>query len=129
MSVFVDDVRIPYRRMLMCHMWADTEAELLDMADKIGVPRKWIQTPPKASWVHFDICVSKRSLAVKAGAIQTDKYGPVEFTTIRRLNALKASDDADKAKVQDRIKRHEDKLATIKEIRESKLRGQQASLF
>lgn len=129
MSVFVDNVRIPYRRMFMCHMWADTEAELLDMADKIGVPRKWIQTPPKASWVHFDICVTKRSLAVKAGAIQTDRYGPVEFTTSRRLDALKASENAGTAKTRAMIERCETHLATVKRMREEALRGQQTSLF
>lgn len=67
MAVIVDSVQIPYRGMLMCHMMADTTEELLAMADKIGVQRKWIQYPgtPKE---HFDICLSKRNLAVAAGA-------------------------------------------------------------
>lgn len=43
---------------------------LLAMADHIGVTRKWLQQPPKASWVHFDIALSKRALAVKAGAVE-----------------------------------------------------------
>jgi len=64
--------------MVMCHLWADTEAELLTMVDRIGVQRKWIQRPPKASWLHFDISLAKKALAIKAGAILTDKYGPVE---------------------------------------------------
>lgn len=79
MAVYVDDVKIPYRRMLMCHMWADTREELHAMADRIGVQRRWFQRPPKASWEHYDICLTKRALAVRYGAIVTDKYGPSEF--------------------------------------------------
>lgn len=77
MSVFVDPAVHPYRNMVMCHMWADTLDELLAMAAAIGVKRQWLQQPPKASWVHFDIAKSKRSLAVKFGAIQTDRFEPL----------------------------------------------------
>ena len=68
MSVYVDNARIPYGRMLMSHMVADTSEELLQMADTIGVARKWLQHPgePKE---HFDICQAKAMLAVRAGAI------------------------------------------------------------
>ena len=78
MAVYVDDVRHPYVGMKMCHMWADSLDELLSMADRIGVARRWLQRPPKASWIHFDIALSKKALALKAGAILTDRYGPVE---------------------------------------------------
>jgi hypothetical protein len=37
MSVYVDDMGAPYRGMIMFHMIADSSAELLAMADKIGV--------------------------------------------------------------------------------------------
>ncbi len=86
MTVYVDDVRHQYGRMVMCHMWADSLPELLAMADRIGVQRKWLQTPPKASWVHFDICISKKALAISAGAILTDRYGPVEHVARLRGN-------------------------------------------
>jgi len=86
MAVYVDDVRHPFGRMVFCHCWADDLDELLAMMDKIGVHRKWIQGHPtlslprfrKASWVHFDITLGKKKLAIAAGAILTDKYGPVE---------------------------------------------------
>ena len=88
MTVFVDDMRAAFGRMVMCHMWADTLDELLAMADRIGVARKWIQGHPelsfgkhrRASWIHFDIALSKRALAIKAGAVETDRYGPVLHT-------------------------------------------------
>jgi hypothetical protein len=55
--------------MVMCHMLADSTEELLAMADAIGVARKWLQKPGTAS-EHFDICKSKRALAVRAGAVE-----------------------------------------------------------
>lgn len=71
MTVYVDDMRAPYRGMKMCHMAADSTQELLEMADKIGVQRKWIQYA--ATWKeHFDICLSKRALAIKEGAQEID---------------------------------------------------------
>lgn len=92
MAVYVDPAVNPFGRMIMCHMWADTEAELMAMVDTIGVARKWVQRPPKASLLHFDIAKSKRVLAVAAGAIETDRYGTVLHTA--RLNGDQAMIDA-----------------------------------
>jgi hypothetical protein len=64
MSVYVDSMRAPYGRLVMCHMIADTDEELRAMADKIGVQQKWHQGD------HFDIALSKRALAVAAGAVE-----------------------------------------------------------
>ncbi len=69
MSVYVDDMKASYGRMKMCHMVADTTKELLAMADKIGVDRKWLQYPGTYR-EHFDISLSKRALAVQHGAIE-----------------------------------------------------------
>lgn len=70
MTVYVDNMRASYGRMVMCHMIADTDAELHAMADRIGVARRWHQAPPKASHSHYDIALSKRALAVAAGAVE-----------------------------------------------------------
>jgi hypothetical protein len=47
-------------------------AELLDMADRIGVQRKWIQKAG-SKYEHFDIALSKRALAVKHGAVEVSR--------------------------------------------------------
>lgn len=116
MAVYVDDVRHGFGRMVMCHLWADTLDELLEMVDTIGVQRKWIQGHPtlsfgkhkNASWVHFDIALGKKKLALENGAILTDKYGPLEF---RYSSQIKDPDP----KVR---KRARDWLKQIKECRE-----------
>lgn len=77
MPVYVDAPIHTFGRMKMCHMLADTEAELHEMADKIGVNRKWYQA--NASTPHYDICKAKRELALKHGATEADKKKVVEI--------------------------------------------------
>lgn len=77
MAVYVDDGRRPLGRMLMSHMWADSKTELLVMADKIGVSRRHMQQPPRATWLHFDVCQEKRLAAIAAGAIPVDQLEAV----------------------------------------------------
>lgn len=69
MSVYVDDMEASYGRMKMCHMIADSDDELHAMAAKIGVARKWWQSPEKTSGSHYDIALSKKALAIAAGAV------------------------------------------------------------
>lgn len=87
MSVYVDRVKIGYGRMIMCHMVADTPAELHAMADRIGVARRWFQTPPKVSFWHYDIAQTKRALAVAAGALDCDRNMFVD--AVRRIREAK----------------------------------------
>lgn len=83
MSVYVDDARLPFGRMLMCHMVADTRVELDQMADRIGVARKWIQFPgtPRE---HYDICLSKRAIAVTHGAVEVEGVDIARIIQVRR---------------------------------------------
>lgn len=78
MTVYVDNAHHAFGRMIMCHCWADTRDELFEMMDRIGVQRKWFQQPPKASWEHFDISISKRNLAVKYGAVEVCQFTMAE---------------------------------------------------
>ena len=77
MAVYIDDMyKNPigqFGRMKMSHMAADTTEELLQMVDKIGVQRKWIQDKDKAS-EHFDISMVYREKAIVAGAIPASMY-------------------------------------------------------
>lgn len=77
----MDNYGARYGRMIMCHMVADSLDELHAMADQVGVQRKWFQA--KASTPHYDICLTKRALAVAAGAVEVDSRGLV--AVIRRL--------------------------------------------
>lgn len=83
MAVYVDDMEAKYGRMVMCHMLADTTEELLAMADKIGVARRWLQKPGHYQ-EHFDIAKSKKALAVQHGAIEIDRSRLGELLRERR---------------------------------------------
>ena len=83
MTVYVDDMKATYGRMKMCHMMADTSEELIAMADRIGVDRRWLQKAGSHQ-EHFDIAMSKRALAVQAGAIEVTKRQLGAFMILRR---------------------------------------------
>jgi len=72
MAVYVDNL-FDYGWHLgrSCHMFADTEAELHTLADKIGMRRSWYQAN---SFVpHYDLTARRRRAAVEAGAIELDR--------------------------------------------------------
>lgn len=87
MTVYVDDMyKYPmgeFRGMKMSHMLADSNEELLAMADKIGVQRRWIQHAG-TDGEHFDIAMSKRALAVMHGAVEITIWEAAEFRRKRR---------------------------------------------
>ncbi len=87
--VYVDDMAQPYGRLVMYHMLADSSEELLAMADKIGVARRWLQRPGEPG-EHFDVCQTKRALAVKAGAVEITWRQAGEMTFARARAARKA---------------------------------------
>lgn len=87
MTVYVDDTQAPFGRMKMCHMVADTTEELLEMADRIGVDRKWIQKSGRHD-EHFDIALSKRRLAVAAGAIEITRTDLAKILRAKRAAQL-----------------------------------------
>lgn len=68
MTVYVDNAMIPYGRMIMSHMTADTLDELHEMARQIDLHPKWFQS--KSSTPHYNLCKAYRSKAISLGAIQ-----------------------------------------------------------
>lgn len=69
MTTYVDDMRAPFKGYVMCHMVADSDVELHIMAEALGLKREWHQAPPKASHSHYDIARTKRTAALKIGAV------------------------------------------------------------
>lgn len=64
---YVDNMAARYGRLIMSHLLADSTDELLAMAARLGLQPRWLQhagTPRE----HFDISLSKRTLAVRYGA-------------------------------------------------------------
>lgn len=94
MTVYVDDMHMTpmgqYGRMKMCHMIADSDEELHAMADRIGVARKWHQKPG-THHSHYDIAMSKRVLAVEAGAVEVTMRHLGRITRNKRDVALLAT--------------------------------------
>jgi hypothetical protein len=88
MTVYVDDMDAPYRRMVMNHLFSDSSLEELHaMADKIGVSRRWFQN--KGRTPHYDCCKSKKALALKFGAVEVG-YGTARWMgLIRKAARLK----------------------------------------
>jgi hypothetical protein len=80
-----------FGRMIMCHMVADTEQELDDMADKLGLRRAWKQENPRGrkhgtvgALTHYDVSKGKRTQAIKLGAIPLDDL-EAEAAVLERL--------------------------------------------
>ncbi len=83
MTVYVDDMRAPFGRMVMCHMLADTDDELHAMARSIGVARRWWQAPPHES--HYDVCLAMRARAVALGAVEISARQAASMNRRRKL--------------------------------------------
>lgn len=67
----------------MSHMLADTHEELLAMVRRIGVMERWIQKPDTPG-EHFDVCDSKRALALKHGTVAVTSRQIVEIIRAKR---------------------------------------------
>ena len=86
--IYVDNMRAEFGRMRMCHMIADTHEELMEIADKLRLDRRWIQKRGKPD-EHFDVCLSHRRTAVQLGAIEVDSRKLVEIIQRKRSHPHK----------------------------------------
>lgn len=91
MPVYVDDMyKRPmgrFGRMKMSHMIADSRQELLDMAYRIGVDQQWIQDMGTYR-EHFDIALSRRSMAISFGAVEITQRETVFIVECRRRDLV-----------------------------------------
>lgn len=84
MTVYVDDMRARFHDHIMCHMIADTEAELHDMAGRIGIARRWYQGD------HYDVTLDRRAHAVALGAVEITWRQCSLMTVLRRRDPAAA---------------------------------------
>jgi hypothetical protein len=106
MSVYVDKARYHFRGYVMCHMVADSLEELHAMADKIGMERRWFQTPPKASHPHYDVPEDRRDAAVALGAIEVSQRTALHYAARLGLEwALSKNDTGRQSKYTRTIRR------------------------
>jgi hypothetical protein len=81
MSCYVDTVRSypnsGLRYTEFCHLLADTRAELHEMAEALGIPRRYFQDHPWR-W-HHDLPAHLRPRAIELGALEVTihQVGPL----------------------------------------------------
>ncbi len=86
MTVYVDQLRpVPayappplLRAGLVCHMMADTDDELEDMAGRIGMRKSWRHGD------HYDLTPARRSLAMRYGAVEVNGRSLAELRRRKR---------------------------------------------
>ena len=83
MTVYVDRASRPLGRMVMCHMVADTLAELHTEAAALGCRKEWFQD---GRHPHYDLPQFRRRHAVQRGAVQVTSEALVQICRLRRAD-------------------------------------------
>lgn len=86
------------------HMTADTEAELHELADRLGLRRAWSQGD------HYDLTPGKRAQAVRLGAVEVDARELCHRARILRLTKGAGAPPEEVQKLLDRMKQREDEI-------------------
>jgi len=81
--VYVDNMNVKVGDWICCNMVGDTDDELYELAEQSGLKREWAQTGLYRDRVHFQVAMSKKKLAVKAGA---QEVSMVELMTMFAIN-------------------------------------------
>ena len=93
MTVYVDNMRLPAKvngiSARWSHLMADTDAELHAFAKRLGLKQEWAQNP--GTWEsHYDVTDSKRSEAIRLGAVPIGYMSRESMDLIRRRRAALA---------------------------------------
>ncbi|MBN7458585.1 DUF4031 domain-containing protein [Mycobacteroides abscessus subsp. abscessus] len=90
MTVYVDDMRMSARvgriQARWSHLQADTDDELHEFAERLGLKRSWFQKPGTAI-AHYDVTDSKRAEAIRLGAREIGYMSRESMDLIRRRRA------------------------------------------
>jgi len=85
MTVYVDAIMnhgwvLRGRVTPSCHMFADTDEQLHEMASRIGMRESWYQAPKTPMHIgHYDLTEKRRKHAVELGAKEVTREGLVAF--------------------------------------------------
>lgn len=77
-AIYVDDAIHSWRGRLWAHLFSPDIEALHEFAARLGMRRDWFQQPPKASWPHYDLTESRRSQALRLGAVAADRSTTLE---------------------------------------------------
>lgn len=88
--IYVDQLRdwgwiLRGKRIMSCHLIADTEAELHPFAQRLSLKHAWFQGK---SVPHYDLTSNKRALALKYGAKALSNH---DFVQIYQSKSRKAN--------------------------------------
>jgi len=62
----VPSARWPFKAS--CHLYADTEEELHQFAERLGLERRRFQSREQTGLAHYDLVTTKRRWAIRLGA-------------------------------------------------------------
>ncbi len=75
------------------HLQADTPSELHEMAARLGLQRSWFQSRSERPELdHYDLTRSKRTLALKLGAVPEDARTSGRRTVARMKRARQGAE-------------------------------------
>jgi hypothetical protein len=81
--VYVDNMNAKTGDWICCNMVGDTDDELYAIAEQCGLKREWAKTGMYRNRAHFEVALSKKKLAIKAGA---QEVSMVELMTLFAIN-------------------------------------------
>ena len=93
MTLYVDNVRTPYGRMLLSHMAADTPEELQRARIQLGLPLSAVHNAG-TDREHIDLSAAKRREAINIlGAVPITPRDMVRIRQKRRASTNQRQDD------------------------------------